>query len=418
MRSRVQNIVLILLSLFVLAPARAADVKRFEVLKGMHYYQISRGASQLQTNNAYRFTTQVYADVVGDILGGSIYTPKIPRIDLLPDNDGDPFRFRDKFDDRFSLENNFPNGTYQLAIRGAHDGDRAMSFVLTGDGYPNPPNVNDYIGLQSFVYNQYNVISWGAFQGGTANDFIQLQIEDLSGNNVWETPDFGESGQLDGLATQTMVPAGTLSPGLIYVATIRFVKVLYNSHPNYPGAQGTVGYFTRTEFTIRPQATALDPMVDRLQIWRTLRYEQLFNGTRDVEEYPWEFNSKLDTVESNQVASVDLRIPGWTNSVAFTMDDPTQFEYSLAVLLEKPDFLLQFPNGNYTFDIRGTDGRALESVINVPAGDFPPAPTFRGYQNYTNHPAGQDLVVSWDAWVGATDRDFIRVELSDEGDKT
>src|SRR5258706_13724047 len=97
--------------------ASGIDVNRFELTKGIHYYQISTGSAQLQTNNAYRFTVQVYADVVGDVLGSSIYTPKAQQIDLLPDSDGDPFRFRDKFDDAFGLANNFPNGTYQLGIR-------------------------------------------------------------------------------------------------------------------------------------------------------------------------------------------------------------------------------------------------------------------------------------------------------------
>ncbi|HEY6226199.1 MAG TPA: hypothetical protein VI282_03645, partial [Verrucomicrobiae bacterium] len=251
--------VLFILSALLFTSAHAVDVKRFEVLKGIHFFQIEDGVSHLQTNNAYRFTVQVYADVVGDVLGSSVFTPKIPRIDLLPDKDGDPYRFRDKFDDQFGLENNFPNGTYQLGIRGAHDGDHTMSFSVTGDQYPAAPIVNDYAGLQNLVYNEYNDISWRPFAGGAVTDFIQLQIEDLNGNNVWETPDFGEDGALDGTATHTILPGGTLAPGVVYVGTIRFVKVLYNSSGAYPGALGTVGYFKRTEFTIRPKAIGLDP---------------------------------------------------------------------------------------------------------------------------------------------------------------
>src|ERR1041385_712706 len=200
MSVRMIRSVFLLCAAVFLTSAHAVDVKRFEVLKGIHFFQIEDGVSHLQTNNAYRFTVQVYADVVGDVLGSSVFTPKIPRIDLLPDKDGDPYRFRDKFDDQFGLENNFPNGTYQLGIRGLHDGDHTMSFSLADDVYPAAPIVNDYAGLQNLVYNEYNQISWQPFAGGGVNDFIQLQIEDLNGNNIWETPDFGEDGALDGTA--------------------------------------------------------------------------------------------------------------------------------------------------------------------------------------------------------------------------
>src|ERR1041385_7851978 len=144
MSARMIRSVLWLCAAVFFTSARAVDVKRFEIMKGIHYFQIADGVSQLQTNNAYRFTVQVYADVLGDVLGSSVFTPKIPRIDLLPDKDGDPYRFRDKFDDQFGLENNFPNGTYQLGIRGLHDGDNTMSFSVTGDQYPAAPIVNDY----------------------------------------------------------------------------------------------------------------------------------------------------------------------------------------------------------------------------------------------------------------------------------
>lgn len=417
MRSRVQIIVLILLSIFTFMPARATDVKRFEVLKGVHYYQLSRGGPQLQTNNAFRFTTQVYADVLGDVLGGSVYTPKIPRIDLLPDNDGDPYRFRDKFDDRFTLENNFPNGAYQLGIRGAHDGDHTMSFSLTGDQYPPAPMVNNYAGLQILPYNQYNVISWQPFTGGGGNDFIQMQIEDLQGNNVWETPDFGESGALDGLATQTILPADTLNPGAIYIATIRFVKVLYNSSAAYPGAFGGVGYFTRTEFTVRPVATGLSPVVDRLQIWRRHLYEYTSSGLLTEQVVPWQFESKLDAVTSNQVSAVRLYLP--TGSTNDLVPDITgeQFTTASPPLTNGTVFASIYSDGAYTFDITNSDSTVQRAVINLPPGAFPAAPKLLNLSSLTNRPAGQPMTVRWEPWLGAGQQDFIRVELSNEDGK-
>src|SRR6185295_9700892 len=116
------------------------------------------------------------------------------------------------------------------------------------------PVLKNYDAMQNLVYNAYNTISWEPFTGGAANDFIQVQIENLRGDNVWETPDFGENGALDGVATRTILPADALAPGVIYHGTIRFVKVLSRNSPDYPGAIGTVGYFKRTEFTVRTKS--------------------------------------------------------------------------------------------------------------------------------------------------------------------
>jgi hypothetical protein len=419
MRSQFFRTIIFALSALFLASARGVDVKRFELVKGIHYYQIGEGSAILQTNNAYRFTVQVNADVVGDVLGSSVYTPKIPRIDLIADKDGDPFRFRDKFDDSFGLENNYPNGTYQLGIRGLHDGDHTMSFAIAGNSYPAAPVINDYTGLQNLVYNQYNDISWQPFAGGTTNDYIQLQIEDLLGHNIWQTSDFAENGALNGLDTHTLLPPGTLSPGAVYVGTLQFFKNLYSASRDYPGARGTVGYYTRTEFTIRPKSVGLTPVVDRLQIWRTLRYEQLISGVFRAEDYPWEFSTQLDTVSSNQLVDVKVRVPGRAESVGLLESDPTQFAASEAFLTNKSAFLEIYPDGAYSYDLTRPDSTRQTYTVNVPAGDFVAPPVLHDPESiqYQNHPFGQDLTVEWDPWTTGAEPDFIRVELEDGGSK-
>ena len=417
MFARMIRSILLVLSAMVSMSAQAVDAKRFEILKGIHYFQIADGVSQLQTNNAYRFTVQVYADALGDVLGSSIYTPKIPRIDLLPDKDGDPYRFRDKFDDDGSLEVDYPNGTYQLGIRGLNDGDHTMTFALSGDVYPAAPIVNDYAGLQNLIYNEYNQISWRPFAGGGANDFIQLQIEDLQGNNVWETPDFGEDGALDGTATHTILPADTLAPGVVYVGTIRFTKVLYNSSDAYPRARGTVGYFKRTEFTIRPKAIGLEPVVDRLQIWRRHRFEQFADGSITEQTVPWEFESRLDAIASNLVTAVRLRLPsGSTND--FTPDETfSQFDSSSPPITNQTVFASIYKDGAYTYDITRVDSTVQHAVVNLPAGVFPPEPRMLNLSSLTNHPGGEPITVNWQPWIGAGADDFIRVELFNEDGK-
>src|SRR5262245_30300780 len=207
MRVRVLRFLLCVLFALATASASAADVQRFEIQKGIRYFQIGSSGALLQTNNAYRFITRVYADVLGNVQGVSLTTPKSQRLILETDVGGDPYDYRNKYDEAFDLASNFPNGTYLLGIQAAHDGDRTMSFALIGESYPAAPVIRNYDTLQNLPYNAYNEISWPPFAGGTAQDFIQFQIEDAQGNNIWETPDFDEPGALNGLDTRFVLPS-------------------------------------------------------------------------------------------------------------------------------------------------------------------------------------------------------------------
>jgi hypothetical protein len=429
MRAMVWRFFVCAVAVFGLSAARGADAERFEVLKGIHYYQVGEGAAILQTNNCYRFSAQVYASVApapgvaGSVLAAAVTTPKSQRIDLLADQDGDPFRFRDRFDpdDRFAFENFFPNGTYSLFIRGRNDGDHTMTFSITGDQYPQPPILNDYNGAQSLPYNQYNEISWRPFVGGTASDFIQVQIEDGNGNNIWETPDFGEAGALNGLDTRTVIPARQLAPGSVYFGTIRFVKVLSSGSRQYAGVPGTAGYFTRTEFVLRAVSSTVDSVVDRVQVWRRQRWDQsVVDGVLREQIVEWEFLARLDTVETNQVASVGLGLPGSTNDV-FLISDPLgddEFELSRELETSLTSFLTLYPNGPYTFNVNRRDAKTERVVVDLPDGTFAPPPRILNVTSFANHPGRTNLVVAWEPWSGAGPLDFIRVALFDEGTNT
>jgi hypothetical protein len=384
--------------------AHALDVDRFELLKGIYFYQIEDGVARLQTNNAYRFSAQVNADIPGDVLSASITTPKAQNTDLIPDADGDPFRFRDKFDIPFRLDNKFPNGTYQLAIRGLHDGDHVMDLTLTGDVYPAGPILNNYAGLQQLPYNQYNQISWQPFPGATTSDFIQLQIEDFSGNNVWETPDFGEAGALSGVDTITILPAETLQPGQIYFGTLRFVKVLQSTSRQYLGAQGTAGYFSRTEFTIRPVATDVTRVIDRVQIWKSKTIFPDPDGV--VLKVAFGFLAKVDAVTSNQVSGVTLTLPNGEKRLLNTNEFNDQFELSEAASPAESA-------GSYIFDVGRPDHTTNHLAVDFPLGEYPQLPTLQNLSTYEGRPATDDLVISWLPWTNAAPSDFIRVELFD-----
>jgi hypothetical protein len=395
--------------------ARAADTKRYEVLKGLYFYQDREGQA-LPTTNFFRFSAQVYATAVGNVNGAIVTTPRVKPFQLLPDSDGDPFRFRDKFKNQFDLENKFPNGTYFLGIDTANDGSRSITLNVAGDAYPAAPVVTSLAGAQQLPFNAYNKISWGAFAGATAADFVQFQIEDLDEKNVWETPDFGETGALNGLATSVVIPAGTLHEGKSYVGMIRFVKVQHTASASYLGVPGLGGYFSRTEFFMRAVSTGLTPAVDRVQVWRMQRSEQLETGAPFLQPKAYEFIASLDALNSNVVRTVSIKPP---TSAALALEpnkDFSEFDLSEDLQTNVVNFRSAYAGGVY--QVSAAYGRgSLQAGLNLPAAPFPPAPNLLGLESFPGHCADQDLVVAWQPWTTGTDADFIRVEMYDAGDK-
>lgn len=396
--------------------AMAIDTQRFELLKGIHYYQVSPGGAILQTNNMYRFSAQAFATEVGAVRGSTIITPRGSRIDLLPDRDGDPFRFRDRFDDFFGLDHNYPDGVYTFGIAARSDGDRTMEIHLVGGAYPEAPVIVNYDALQNLPYNMYNEVAWRPIPGAAASDFIQLQIEDVTGNNVWETPDFGEPGALDGLSTGTIIPAGELKAGQLYVGLLRFTKVVQSASRAYPGAPGLCGYFARTEFSVRAVGNDVRALVDRVEIWKTRRATQLPGASPILHARPWEFFARADT-DSREFSSGRITTPKGLSQMMSPDSDFAEFEFDDDAIIESAPFETQYPAGNYTVLLERNSGPPTTATLPLPAPEYPPAPNLQNLPAAAELPQNSDFVVSWAPWTTFGPMDFIRVELEDEGDK-
>ena len=106
---------------------------------------------------------------------------------------------------------------------------------MTGSTYPPLPHLQNFSAAQAINANGYFDATWDAFAGGTAADFVQLHIEDLAGNKIWETPDVDKVGALDGTATNALVPPGVLSTNQTYNARVQFQKAVTVDRTTYPG---------------------------------------------------------------------------------------------------------------------------------------------------------------------------------------
>jgi len=402
---------LFLLVVLVAASVQATDVQRFELLKGHHFYQFEEGIAHIQTNNAYRFTAQVYATDPGDILGADVITPKAGRRDLVGSATVDPFSAKDKYDDSFHLENPYPNGAYTFEIRTLHDGNRSLPFSITGDVYPNAPILKNFVALQNIPYNGYTEISWQPMAGGTADDFIQFKITDLNDNNIFETPDYTERGALNGLSTRTILEPGLLKANATYIGTLLFSKNLYTGSSAYPGVPGRVGYFCRTEFYMRAVATGLSPSIDRAEVWKTQRFEQLEEGAPLLQARPYQFNAHIEAVNTNILTAATLTLPAGTVLGLEPNSDLTEFDWTDDSHFDLVDFKTAYPDGSYNFAVGHRNGAADRFAATFAPANFPPAPVLQSPADLAQHNPELDLDVHWNPWAGAGDSDFIRVEL-------
>jgi hypothetical protein len=129
---------------------------------------------------------------------------------------------------------------------------------VAGDTYPNPPQVMNYDAAQTITANGPFTLTWEPFLGGTATDYVRLEIEDNQGNSVLATGDPGDGSALPGTATAFTIPAGALQPGASYTGTLIFADTQVETN-GYPGALGLSGYARSTSFALRTSGTASAP---------------------------------------------------------------------------------------------------------------------------------------------------------------
>jgi len=213
-------------------------------------------APTVLTNNGFTFDALLKASASNSVVSTSIVPPQGPATTLSTNSDGTQLELRSKLDSQSALDSAFPDGTYAINIVGVSQGSRTVSALLTGALYPSAPQFLNASSAQTIDAEEDFVFQWEPFAGGKSSDYIQLQIEDASGNNVFETPDLGKAQTLTGLQSSTKIPAHTLNPGTAYLAKLRFLRIVDLDTSSYPRALGVSGFGSQTRLSV---ATALAP---------------------------------------------------------------------------------------------------------------------------------------------------------------
>lgn len=124
------------------------------------------------------------------------------------------------------LEEQRPDGEYVVHSETQSQGTLHVPLTLAGNAYPPVPQILNFGALQNVAAESDFTLQWSAMNGD-ALDYIMLQVYDENG----VAPGFssggpGQPGAMDGTATQIVIPAGTLSPGVKYKAELRFVNTV------------------------------------------------------------------------------------------------------------------------------------------------------------------------------------------------
>ncbi|MCX6924290.1 MAG: Ig-like domain-containing protein [Verrucomicrobia bacterium] len=244
-----------LAGLTLLCPATlpAADVSGFGALKGEKYSQ-SDAATPSETFVFYWMYSYVQMTTANSVTeatmqppGGSPLPLGVQDAQLLQLDVPGALTLAD-------MNAAYPNGNYIVAMTTAHDGQRNMTLSLVGDSYPNTPTFLNFTTLEAVNPAAAYTLSWAAFTGGAANDFIRVRVVDADEVEVFSTPAFGAVGALTGTATSVVLPANTLAPESSFYVTLTFIKVTARDTTTYPGATGLAGYFKSTETSLTTTA--------------------------------------------------------------------------------------------------------------------------------------------------------------------
>lgn len=336
---KTQRLWLLLLALNILATsaAWAADVDIFGVVKQQNFIQESEKLVRLAEDDfedPFEFELFVEQSDGGNVTSAIVGTPGGTNVVLQTEAFSNGRYFFYSAEHLPELNQQHANGNYSFNI---NSGAINVTLTLTGDNYPNVPRLSNYNAAQSINAAANFTLTWDAFTGGTANDFIEVYIEDEStGQELFHSGPPGAG--LNGTSTSMQIPAGTLTAGKRYNVELMFARIV--DLDTTSGTTGVAGYSKRTDIEIATSGS--DTQAPSLKNFRPFHGEQgvpvksvirfefsepmqqivsiNWTGVSDNFTYTWnQFSTVLSAVYNGSLPA-NTQI-GWTLNSGGTMKD-------------------------------------------------------------------------------------------------
>jgi|GEM_PF-2370945 len=293
------------------------DVWYFLVGKAQIFQQTGNDAPSLAATNPYGSIALLRSTAAGNVTTATFQTPGGITKTLINSPDPQTFRLQEVFATQFALDAIYGTGTYTATARTAHDGVRSLPVSLPAGAYPAAPQFAN----ASQLINPSNSfrLRWNPLPGGSATDYVQVDVMNASGNSVFTTPGFLMEGTLDGNSTFVDIPANTLAISNAYTVTILWARGLLTNFTSYTGVTGYTCYATQTRCTIGTfPATATAPAITQQPQSRTnivgtaASFSVIATGTTPLHYQWWLGSSPLGgaTNSTYTIASVQTNHAG------------------------------------------------------------------------------------------------------------
>jgi len=153
-----------------------------------------------------------------------------------------------------AFDSTFSSGNYVFNVQSASSNQIVPLNFPASLQQPAAPRVSNHAAAQNVNPAQPFALTWDAFPGGSAADYIAVHIGD-----VFSSTNLGESGALKGTATSVSIPAGTFQPNSEYEGTVGFYR--YVSTTNGTSYSTSVYRATVTQFVLKTASTVTSPLI-------------------------------------------------------------------------------------------------------------------------------------------------------------
>jgi hypothetical protein len=388
------------------AGVHAQDARQLLVVKGVGYQQSGAGQPVL-TGDPYRFMGSVTYSTPTSITGASLQVPGKSAVALSLHTGDDAWRLQAAFPTAAQLNLDFPDGQYVFSVQAVHDGTRIVPATVSGT-YPNIPQVVNFSAAQAVDASAPFTLTWNAFTGGTAADYVRLEVDDNSGNPVFQTPSPGEPGALNGTSASSLViPANTLAPGITYSAVLIFARISQVNATGYgQGVAAYAGHFSQTEF---PLTTVTAPIVKLFGVVKGHAYAQTADAPPVGSSQPFRFQVFTDLTTTG-LLSAKLTLPGGAQQALVATGGDTspslQAKFATQAALD-----LAYPSGNYTVTFQTASQGTHAVTLPLPASTYPAAPQVANFAAAQAVNPDAPFTVRWNAFPGGTTGDFVQFML-------
>jgi hypothetical protein len=393
--------------------AAAPDVKQVEVEKGIFWIQTNSGPPVPDPAGQYGFQAAAKAYQIGSLTNGTLVLPATPSgpatQSLALESDLVTIQFQDTASSATTLESLYGDGNYTLKFNTPDDGPKSLSLALQSvTNAPPPPHVANFNSLQAVNASQSFTVSWDKWSGGPSSGFVQLRIEDLQGNKVFQTSNIGSQIALNPGATNYTIAAGTLLPGQSYVGTLSFARLASLDTTSYPAVLFFGDYDSVTTFNI----TTMPADLAGYSICKGLVYTQAGAGSPVplAANAGW-FSAQVTASSSTSVLRASVSAPlGPANSLiaqpgglvwSFASPQPTQSALDTA-----------YPFGAYNLQVSCAN-EGLESLsLALSTPSYPSAPHITSYSSAQAIDSTADFTLGWDPYTGPLPNTFVQLIIT------